>query len=156
MKFKISMIGNPILKQCAEKVEFVDRNIKKILNAMIQIMYEAKGIGLAAPQIGISKKLIVIDIGNGLIEVINPEIVKQVGCYVDKEGCLSVPKIFGDVERAEKISIIGIDRNMRNVKIKAEGLLARVFQHELDHLNGELFIEKAKNLIDKNSINKNE
>ena len=143
---EVMKTGHPVLKQIAEPVEFVNKKIRQLLDDMAETMYKTDGVGLAAPQVNVSKRIIVLDDGNGLIEVINPEIVKKEGSQVGLEGCLSVPELFGDVERYDKIEVHGINRNNKKIKIKAEGFLARIFQHEIDHLEGHLFIEKATNL----------
>ena len=142
---EVMKTGHPVLKQIAEPVEFVKKKIRQLLDDMAETMYKTDGVGLAAPQVNVSKRIIVLDDGNGLIEVINPEIVKKEGSQVGLEGCLSVPELFGDVERYDKIEVHGINRNNKKIKIKAEGFLARIFQHEIDHLNGILFVEKLVN-----------
>ena len=142
---EVMKTGHPVLKQIAEPVEFVNKKIRQLLDDMAETMYKTDGVGLAAPQVNVSKRIIVLDDGNGLIEVINPEIVKKEGSPVGLEGCLSVPELFGDVERYDKIEVHGINRNNKKIKIKAEGFLARIFQHEIDHLNGILFVEKLVN-----------
>ena len=108
-------------------------------------MYDAEGVGLAAPQVGILKRLIVIDAGDehGLIKMINPEIVESEGEQFGPEGCLSIPGWNGDVRRAEKVTVKGLDREGNELVITGTGLLARAFQHEIDHLNGVLFTEIA-------------
>ena len=142
---EVMKTGHPVLKQIAEPVEFVNKKIRQLLDDMAETMYKTDGVGLAAPQVNVSKRIIVLDDGNGLIEVINPEIVKKEGSQIGLEGCLSVPELFGDVERYDKIEVHGINRNNKKIKIKAEGFLARIFQHEIDHLNGILFVEKLVN-----------
>ena len=142
---EVMKTGHPVLKQIAEPVEFVNKKIRQLLDDMAETMYKTDGVGLAAPQVNVSKRIIVLDDGNGLIEVINPEIVKKEGSQVGLEGCLSVPELFGDVERYDKIEVHGINRNNKKIKIKAEGFLGRIFQHEIDHLNGILFVEKLVN-----------
>ena len=142
---EVMKTGHPVLKQIAEPVEFVNKKIRQLLDDMAETMYKTDGVGLAAPQVNVSKRIIVLDDGNGLIEVINQEIVKKEGSQVGLEGCLSVPELFGDVERYDKIEVHGINRNNKKIKIKAEGFLARIFQHEIDHLNGILFVEKLVN-----------
>ena len=142
---EVMKTGHPVLKQIAEPVEFVNKKIRQLLDDMAETMYKTDGVGLAAPQVNVSKRIIVLDDGHGLIEVINPEIVKKEGSQVGLEGCLSVPELFGDVERYDKIEVHGINRNNKKIKIKAEGFLARIFQHEIDHLNGILFVEKLVN-----------
>ena len=142
---EVMKTGHTVLKQIAEPVEFVNKKIRQLLDDMAETMYKTDGVGLAAPQVNVSKRIIVLDDGNGLIEVINPEIVKKEGSQIGLEGCLSVPELFGDVERYDKIEVHGINRNNKKIKIKAEGFLARIFQHEIDHLNGILFVEKLVN-----------
>ena len=142
---EVMKTGHPVLKQIAEPVEFVNKKIRQLLDDMAETMYKTDGVGLAAPQVNVSKRIIVLDDGNGLIEVINPEIVKKEGSQIGLEGCLSVPELFGDVERYDKIEVHGINRNNKKIKIKAVGFLARIFQHEIDHLNGILFVEKLVN-----------
>lgn len=109
---------------------------------MADTMRSAEGVGLAAPQMGISKQAVVIDIGEGLIELINPEIIFKEGTVIDCEGCLSVPGVQGDVERAETVTVKAWDRTGKTISITGTGLLARAFQHEIDHLQGVLFVDK--------------
>ena len=142
---EIMTTGHPVLKQISEPVEFVNKKIRQLLDDMAETMYKTDGVGLAAPQVNVSKRIIVLDDGNGLIEVVNPEIVKKEGAQIGLEGCLSVPELFGEVERYEKVEVHGLNRNNKKIKIKAEGFLARIFQHEIDHLNGILFVEKLVN-----------
>ncbi len=143
---EIRKAGDPVLKKQALPVERVDKRIKKLLDDMAETMYEADGVGLAAPQVGMSLQIIVVDAGDGLIEVINPSILQSEGSETGLEGCLSVPGVFGEVERCTKVIVEGLNRNGRKIRINAEGFLARVLQHEIDHLQGILFIEKAQTL----------
>ena len=114
---------------------------------MAETMYEAEGVGLAAPQIGKSLQVIVLDDGNGLIELINPELIEKSEELQDgPEGCLSIPGYFGDVKRSMRIKVRALNRHGKVVIYEPEGFLARIFQHEMDHLVGTLFIEKATNL----------
>ena len=131
--------GHPVLKEIAEPVEHVNKKLRALIEDMADTMYKTEGVGLAAPQVNVSKRIIVVDdhAGSGLIALINPEIIHGEGSQIGLEGCLSVPGYFGDV---------GIDPHNKKVTIKAEGFLARIFQHEIDHLEGHLFIEKATNL----------
>lgn len=138
--------GHPVLKQVAQPVEHVNKKMRAFIEDMAETMYKTDGVGLAAPQVGVSKRIIVVDDGNGLQALINPQIIKAEGSQWGPEGCLSVPGYFGDVERYGKVTVTAIDPNNKKLRIEAEGFLARIFQHEIDHLEGHLFIEKAVNL----------
>ena len=137
--------GNPVLKQVSVPVERVDKKLKKLMDDMAETMYEHDGVGLAAPQIGQNIRLVVIDCQDehGLIELINPEITFREGEAVDTEGCLSVPDIYGEVKRAAKVKVEFMNRRGKRQHLTATGLLARCIQHELDHLEGQLFIDIA-------------
>ncbi|ACX64232.1 peptide deformylase [Paenibacillus lautus] len=134
-----------VLHKKAKEVTKITPNVQKLLDDMADTMYDAEGVGLAAPQVGILKRLIVIDAGDehGLIKMINPEIVESEGEQFGPEGCLSIPGWNGDVRRAEKVTVKGLDREGNELVITGTGLLARAFQHEIDHLNGVLFTEIA-------------
>ncbi|GAB4434960.1 MAG: peptide deformylase [Anaerolineae bacterium] len=145
---------NPVLRRKARKVTAFDRDLQALIDDMLETMRAAPGVGLAAPQVGVSQRVIVIDMpddeevyGPGAGEthiVVNPEIVKASRETVEgTEGCLSIPGYAGAVERAESVKVRGQDRHGKPVRIKAEGWLARVFQHEIDHLDGVLFIDRA-------------
>ena len=132
---------------------FSKKEVGELVAKMRKIMHHAQGIGLSANQIGLNMRLFVAEVpdekrkGLKFYAVFNPKIEKLDGkTYVLSEGCLSIPLTYGDVERPERIVLLGYDRNNQPIKIKAWGLLARVFQHEMDHLNGMLFIDKAKNI----------
>ena len=142
----IKKAGDVVLKQQAQPVARIDKKIRTLLDDMAETMYKANGVGLAAPQVGESIQVVVIDVGEGLIELVNPEIVRMEGAETDSEGCLSVPEIYGDVERAAKVSVKYLNRQGKNHRITATGLLARCLQHEIDHLHGRLFIDIAQNL----------
>ena len=146
---EIKTAGNPVLRQVAAKVTKVDKKIKRLLSDMADTMYEADGVGLAAPQVGISSRIAVIDIGEGVIEMINPEIICKEGTCINVEGCLSVPNFDGEVERAKSVKVKYQDRNGKPVVLDATDLLAIAVQHELDHLDGILFIDKANALLPK-------
>lgn len=135
--------GDPVLRTRAEEVEEFNDEIRAVIERMYVIMAEARGLGLAGPQIGLSKRIFTYDIGDGPHAIINPKILKGSGEEYAFEGCLSIPGLQGEVPRFERLVITGIDENGEKVKIKAEGILARVFQHETDHLNGTMFIDKA-------------
>jgi len=136
---------DPVLREVAKPVPNITPNIQKLLSDMAETMYDAPGVGLAAPQIGISKRVIVIDVGDehGLIEMVNPEILESSGEQFGPEGCLSIPGLQGDVRRKEKLKVKGLDRNGQEIVMDVSGFLARAFQHEIDHLNGILFIDIA-------------
>lgn len=142
----IKQAGDAVLKQKAAAVTKIDRKIRTLLDDMAETMYKADGVGLAAPQVGVSKRIVVIDAGDGLIELINPEITEQSGWEIGNEGCLSVPGVFGDVERFAEVTVEALNRNNKKFTITGTGLLARALQHEIDHLEGILFIEKAKTI----------
>ena len=144
---EIEKAGSPVLKKVCEPVKKIDGKLRGLLDDMAETMYKYDGIGLAAPQIGRAIRAVVIDIGNGkLLELINPVIVSKEGSCMDSEGCLSVPGIFGDVERAEKVTVEYTTRYGKRRNLEADALLARCIQHELDHLDGILFIDLAKSL----------
>jgi peptide deformylase len=143
-RLKIRLLNDPALRKKAEKIKEVTSRHREILSQMAQIMYAASGVGLAAPQIGICECLIVIDAGTGgLYKLMNPQIVKKEGVWVMEEGCLSVPGVYLKIKRAKKVIVEAIDENAKPVKIEAEDLLACVFQHEIDHLNGKLIVDYA-------------
>jgi len=144
---KIVEVGEPVLRQQARPVTVINKKVKRLLDDMAETMYRAKGVGLAAPQIGISKRIIVVDVGEGLWELINPEIIFSEGEEVDIEGCLSIPGVTGEVKRASRVRVRGLNRNGQQQVITAEGFAARAFQHEIDHLDGILFIDKALRII---------
>ena len=144
--YKIVEIGDEILKEKAKPVKTVNANINKLLNNLADTLYSAKGAGLAAPQIGVSKRVVVVDIGEGLHELINPEIVSSSGQETDLEGCLSIPGIIGDVTRAASVKVSYMDRHSKVKILSANGMLARAVQHEIDHLEGILFVDRAVNI----------
>jgi peptide deformylase len=140
---------DPVLREIARPVPKVTSNIQKLLTDMADTMYDAQGVGLAAPQIGISKRVIVIDPHDEeteLIEMINPEIIQEEGEQIGPEGCLSIPGLNGDVNRKLHITVKGLDRNGNEIIIEASDFLARIFQHEIDHLNGILFTDIAESI----------
>lgn len=136
-----------ILKGKAEPIAEIDSSVQQLIDDMIETMYAAKGIGLAANQVGLLKRLCVIDVSAvdetiPLIVLINPEIVERSGSIEAEEGCLSLPDCRARVKRAEEVFMKGLDRKGKTVEIEASNLLARVFQHEIDHLDGMLFIDR--------------
>lgn len=136
---------DPVLREKAKPVPRITPNIQKLLDDMADTMYDAPGVGLAAPQIGILKRVIVMDVGdeNGLIHLVNPVIVHKEGEQLGAEGCLSIPGLLGDVKRAQLVRVQGLNREGKEIEIEGEGLLARCIQHEVDHLNGVLFTDVA-------------
>lgn len=143
---EIVKIGDERLRQACKPVRKPNRNIRALLRQMLETMYAANGVGLAAPQVGIAKRLAVVDVGDGPIELVNPEIVASEGEETDTEGCLSVPGMIGEVTRAQWVRVKAQDGEGRQVWVEGDGLLARALQHEIDHLDGILFIDKAANL----------
>lgn len=144
---EIVIYPNPVLRQKAESVETIDDEIRRVIDSMIEAMYKDEGAGLAAPQVGVSKRIIIFDAGEGLISMINPEIIQkgEEKQTVD-EGCLSVPGIRLDVTRPTRMVVRGLNDQGEPVEIEAEGLQARILQHEIDHLNGILIIDHASSI----------
>jgi len=145
--FSIVKIGDPVLRQKARQVTVFNKKTKKLLDGMRDALYKANGVGLAAPQVGVSKRVVVVDVGEGVWELINPEIVFQDGEELGVEGCLSIPGMAGEVNRAARVKVRALDGDGREQEISAEGLGARALQHEIDHLDGILFIDRATKII---------
>lgn len=148
---KVRKIGDPVLRKRAAKVDKVNKDVLKLLDDMVETMHHYMGIGLAAPQIGISQRIAVVEIeqkdnvpGSGVLyTLINPEVLKvSPETNIDQEGCLSIPGWRGEVERPQKVVIKAMDRNGNRVKHEVEGWLARAMLHELDHLEGVMYIDK--------------
>lgn len=134
---------NETLRKKSREVEVIDEKILTLLDDMAETMYDANGVGLAAPQVGILKRIVVIDIGDGLIELINPVITYKKGEQIGPEGCLSVPGKTGTVSRPEKVKVRAKNRHGEEINIDAEGLLAVALCHEIDHLSGTLYIDNV-------------
>ena len=132
---------DPVLRKVCHKVEKFDRRLWSLLDDMAETMYEANGVGLAAPQVGICRRVVVIDVGNGRIELINPEIIEQDGEQTGYEGCLSVPGKTGVVTRPNHVVVRALDENMDEIEVEGEGLLARAICHECAHVDGQLYTE---------------
>lgn len=141
--YNIVKEGDPLLREKAKEVPKINSSIIKLLDNMAETMYQAQGVGLAAPQIGVSKRVIIVDVGEGLIELINPVIKEADGQQTDLEGCLSIPNNQGEVTRANQVIVTGLNRKGEQVTVEGSGLLARALQHEIDHLNGILFIDRV-------------
>lgn len=139
----IRELGDDILRKKCRPVEKIDDKILTLLDDMADTMYEANGVGLAAPQVGVLKRIAVIDTGDGLIELINPEITSQSGSQTADEGCLSYPGKYGKVERPNVVTVRATDRNGEEFEITGDELLARAFCHEIDHLDGIVFVDKV-------------
>ena len=140
---KIVEYGDEILRKKSKPVDKVDEKIRTLLDDMVETMHKYNGVGLAAPQVGILKRIIVIDLydDNGPIKLINPVLIKSSGKAVLEEGCLSFPNQYAKVERPEKVEVEALNENGDKIKIEAEGLLAQALMHELDHLDGILFVD---------------
>ena len=143
----IRRAGDPVLKEKAKPVAKITKTVRSLLDNMVQTMQEADGVGLAAPQVGVSLRVVVVDVGEGLIELINPVIVASEGCETGTEGCLSIPGMYGEVERFTTVTVQGLDRQGAPITVQGSGLLARALQHEIDHLEGILFIERAQSVF---------
>jgi peptide deformylase len=142
--FEIEKIGNPVLREPSKEVSLEDVSLKQFVEEMKETLHIVKGLGLASNQVGILKRVFIYDVGDGPEVMINPEVVWESDEKVeDIEGCLSVPGIEVTIERAEKIRVEGFTLKGKKKTIEAEGLLARVMQHEIDHLNGTLIIDRA-------------
>jgi len=133
---------NPVLRRKAPKVGKVDDSVRRLMDDMMETMVAAPGVGLAAPQVDVSLRVITVKVDNQLLHLANPEIIKAEGEQVGYEGCLSVPGMVGEVARAEKVVCKALNRHGKQVRIKGAGLLARAIQHEIDHLDGILFTDR--------------
>lgn len=148
---KIREIGDPCLKKVCREVDKFDSRLHTLLDDMAETLVEANGVGLAAPQVGILRRAVIIDRGEedgGIIELINPVVTKTEGSVVDIEGCLSVPGKAGEVERPERATVRAFDRNGNPIEYTGEGLMARCICHECDHLDGILYVEKVIKFIE--------
>jgi len=143
--------GAPVLHEPASPVAEVTPEIDRLITDMVQTMYAAPGIGLAAPQVGVSLRILVVDISigrdlNGLIVMVNPEFVLREGMQLEEEGCLSVPGFNATVVRPARVILKGLDRSGVEREVEGNGLLARAFQHEMDHLDGTLFVDRLRGI----------
>ena len=142
----IRIQGDPVLTKVCRPIPEVTDRIRTLAEDMLETMYEANGVGLAAPQVGILKRMVVIDIGDGQgpFIMINPEIIESDGEQTGDEGCLSVPGMSGQVTRPDHVKVKALNEDMEEVVYEGEGLLARAFCHELDHLDGHMYMEKVE------------
>ena len=142
MAYDIRTFGDPVLNSRADEVENIDGKVIRLTQAMLQAMYKAPGLGLAAPQIGVQKQIFVYDIDGQPVTLINPRIVESRGEWVYDEGCLSIPGLYVEMLRPKEVLLEAVDLDGNEIQIEADELLARLFQHELDHLNGVLMFER--------------
>lgn len=145
--------GDEILRKVCRKVEKFDDKLEELLEDMAETMYNSNGVGLAAPQVGLLKRIVVIDVGEELIELINPVIIEKSGEQREVEGCLSIPGEYGITIRPMKVTVEAQDRNGNYFQVKGEGLLARAFCHEIDHIDGILFKDRVVRMLDKSELN---
>jgi len=143
---QVKVYPAPVLRGRAEEVKDIGEETKSLVENMSETMYTYKGIGLAAPQVGISQRVITFDVGEGLVSLINPIILEEEGEEVFEEGCLSLPGIRTDVKRAKRILVKGVDLDGKERELEVDGLLARVILHEVDHLNGTLIIDRVSTI----------
>lgn len=139
---------DPVLREVAKPVVKINENVIKLLEDMAETMYDADGVGLAAPQVGILKRIVVIDVGEGLLELINPEIIEKQGRKNGSEGCLSFPGLSGEVCRSEYVKVKAQNRQGEEYTIEGNGLLARALLHEIDHLNGVVFLDHTDKVFE--------
>lgn len=145
----IRTLPDPVLQQKAKRVSIIDGSLNKLIRNMVETLHSEPGrVGLAAPQIGVSLRVIVIDLPDEADDMVlvNPSIVKRRGERLINEGCLSIPGYFGQIKRAESVTVKGRDQGGKEIRIKADGLLAQVLEHEIDHLNGVLYINHLENI----------
>ncbi len=140
---EIKIFGEPILRKRAKAVKGITDCERQIFEDMVRVMHQAGGIGIAANQIGVDKQMIVVDIGQGLLMLANPKIIKKEGLVIFEEGCLSLPEITLKIKRPKKITVECLDKDNCVIKFEADEILARALQHEIDHLNGRLIIDYA-------------
>lgn len=145
----IRVQGDPVLTKKSRPVEQMTPRISELITDMLDTMYDAMGVGLAAPQVGILKRIVVIDVGEGPIVLINPEILETGGEQTGDEGCLSVPGMAGQVTRPNYVKVKALDVNMNEVIYEGEELLARAFCHEIDHLDGKMYTELVEGELHK-------
>ena len=137
----LHLLGSPVLRQRSADVQAVDDDVRRIIDDMLETMDAARGVGLAANQVGLAQRIAVIDAEGHRFVMVNPVIVEAEGRATAEEGCLSIPEIYGDVTRAERVVLEALDRDGQPFRLEAEGLAARAIQHEIDHLDGILFLD---------------
>ena len=147
---KMRYEGDPVLNKVAKEVKELTPRTKELIGDMLDTMYDAMGVGLAAPQVGILKQIVTIDVGEGPIVLINPEIIESDGTQTGEEGCLSLPGKYGIVTRPSHVKVRALNEEMEEVIWEGEGLLARAFCHEIDHLSGQMYMRLAEDGIHDN------
>lgn len=155
-KRNIVSVGDPVLTKKCRPVEKFDERLHALLEDMKETLAAANGVGLAAPQVGLMRRVVVIDVGDGVIELVNPEIIKADGTQDDAEGCLSFPGEYGMVERPKNVTVKAQNRLGEFFEISGEDLLARAFCHEIDHLDGVLFVTRASRMLTPEELNGDE
>jgi peptide deformylase len=140
--FPIRVFGDPVLRQRANEVEELDGGVARLVDAMYDTMQEAIGLGLAAPQVGVLKRLYTYDLGDGPAVIVNPEIVESSGEWAYEEGCLSVPGLHFEIVRPKLVTVRGVDLDGNEVVIEGDELMGRLIQHEIDHLDGTLLLDR--------------
>jgi len=139
----IRLYGDKVLRRKSREVKEMNGDIQKLIDDMAKLMHKNKGLGLAAPQVGILKRVIIADVGEGLVSLVNPKILWRQGKDVMSEGCLSIPEISLEIERSKEVIVEGLNREGEKIQLGAVGLLARVLQHEIDHLDGILIVDRV-------------
>ena len=140
----IRVQGDPVLEKICKPVKELTPRTKELIEDMLDTMYEANGVGLAAPQVGILKRIVVIDVGEGPVVMVNPVILETSGEQTGDEGCLSIPGKAGQVTRPNYVKVRALNEEMEEVELEGEGLLARAFCHEIDHLAGHMYVERVE------------
>lgn len=146
---KIRVIGDELLRKKSREIKSIDSRILELLDDMKDTMHDREGVGLAAPQVGVLRRAVIVDVGQGLYEFINPRIITREGAVSMSEGCLSVPEEIGEVERPRRIVVRAYNRKGEEFELEAMDYFARAICHEIDHLDGILFIDKATNITKK-------
>jgi peptide deformylase len=152
MSYSVRLYGDPVLKQVAREVDLVDGSLVRLVDDMVETMYESEGAGLAAPQVGVQKRLFVYDVGEGPQAMVNPSIVEVSGEWYHDEGCLSIPGLRLGIVRPDRVHIRGYDLEGEEISIEADEFLGRVFQHEVDHLDGVLMLERLEDDMRKQAL----
>jgi peptide deformylase len=150
----IRVLGDPILREDTKPVTEITDELRALVRNMFETMYLAKGIGLAAPQVGRTERLAVVDVDDNPLVIINPEVVHSEGKEKGEEGCLSIPDVYGDVERPARVRVRATDLDGKEIELEADGLFARCLQHEIDHLHGKLFIDYLSVLKRRSALSK--